>query len=319
MINEEMHSTPYQPEELAEDVSHEPPPMIADPVMDNRLSESSTSVRLAEPGSHEDVIVAENANHRNQSRKRLSLKRRHVMEPECTKTTNDSRLQDRLPDMPLSADDLSDLVLLGAARPNQSTDVAANNRTEQSIERNEGDATTLEYKEYRKEQAPRNRLSLKLRRSSITNANLPQEMFSPASTPRETEPLNLLAQPWIENNDANKTTDAANVLLQLAAGISTTCDTSENTSSISSTGTDQQCETAGPDPEMLLPGGTGSRSLEPSGESREGGGGECERGLNPPLIRGSGASPGKFCKIYVSENTFQAILKPIFPYSITSI
>ena len=40
-------------------------------------------------------------------------------------------------------------------------------------------------------------------------------------------------------------------------------------------------------------------------------------GLNAPLIRG--ASPGKFCKIYVSENAFQAFLKPIFPYSITSV
>ena len=42
-------------------------------------------------------------------------------------------------------------------------------------------------------------------------------------------------------------------------------------------------------------------------------------GLNPPLIRGFGGLPGKFCKIYVSEKAFQAILKPIFPYSITSI
>ena len=32
--------------------------------------------------------------------------------------------------------------------------------------------------------------------------------------------------------------------------------------------------------------------------------------------RGSGR---KFFKIYVSENAFQAILKPFFPYSITSI
>ena len=40
----------------------------------------------------------------------------------------------------------------------------------------------------------------------------------------------------------------------------------------------------------------------------------------PPLIRGvRGGSPGFFFKIYVSENKFQAILKPIFPYSITSI
>ena len=44
------------------------------------------------------------------------------------------------------------------------------------------------------------------------------------------------------------------------------------------------------------------------------------RGGEPPLIRGvRGSSPGKFFNIYVSENTFQAILKPIFPYSITSI
>ena len=34
---------------------------------------------------------------------------------------------------------------------------------------------------------------------------------------------------------------------------------------------------------------------------------------------GPGSSPGKICKISVSENAFQAILKPIFPYSITSI
>ena len=39
------------------------------------------------------------------------------------------------------------------------------------------------------------------------------------------------------------------------------------------------------------------------------------RGGQPPIIRGS----GNFFKIYVSENAFQAILKPIFPYSITSI
>ena len=44
------------------------------------------------------------------------------------------------------------------------------------------------------------------------------------------------------------------------------------------------------------------------------------RGGCPPLIRGvRGTSPGKFFKIYVSENAFQAILKPIFSYSITSI
>ena len=66
---------------------------------------------------------------------------------------------------------------------------------------------------------------------------------------------------------------------------------------------------------MLLPGGGGteSRSLESSGKGRKGG------GMNPLLLGGSGASPGKFFKIYVSENAFQAILKPIFPYSINSI
>ena len=74
---------------------------------------------------------------------------------------------------------------------------------------------------------------------------------------------------------------------------------------------------------MILPGGTERRSHEPSGESREGG----TRGVRewdepppPPLIRGvRGSSPGKKFKIYESEKTFQAILKPIFPFSITSI
>ena len=46
-----------------------------------------------------------------------------------------------------------------------------------------------------------------------------------------------------------------------------------------------------------------------------------ERGNEPPCIRvgGPGTSPEFFFKIYISENAFQAILKPIFPYSITSI
>ena len=34
---------------------------------------------------------------------------------------------------------------------------------------------------------------------------------------------------------------------------------------------------------------------------------------------GSGELPRNFFKIYVSENAFLAILKPSFPYSITSI
>ena len=37
------------------------------------------------------------------------------------------------------------------------------------------------------------------------------------------------------------------------------------------------------------------------------------------LEGGRGELPRKFFKIYVSENAFQAILKPFFPYSITSI
>ena len=71
----------------------------------------------------------------------------------------------------------------------------------------------------------------------------------------------------------------------------------------------------GPDPEMLLPGG----ALKAEGLYRAAkaarGLGEYERGFKPPFILGI---PGIFClKIYVSENAFQAILKPIFPYSIT--
>ena len=81
---------------------------------------------------------------------------------------------------------------------------------------------------------------------------------------------------------------------------------------------------SGPDPEMLLPGegggGTESRGLEPSGESCEG---ESMRGggVNPLFIRGiRGGLPRIFFKnLCVSENAFQAILKPIFPYFITSI
>ena len=44
-------------------------------------------------------------------------------------------------------------------------------------------------------------------------------------------------------------------------------------------------------------------------------------GRKPSLIGGGfgGAPPGVFFKIYVSENAFQAILKPFFPYSITSV
>ena len=60
--------------------------------------------------------------------------------------------------------------------------------------------------------------------------------------------------------------------------------------------------------------------LNRAAKAARGGGGEYEREVDTLLIRGVwGTSPGKFFKIYVSENAFQAILKPIFPYSITSI
>ena len=46
-----------------------------------------------------------------------------------------------------------------------------------------------------------------------------------------------------------------------------------------------------------------------------------ERGLNPTCIGGGsgGSTLEIFLKINVSKNAFQAILKPIFPYSVTSI
>ena len=78
---------------------------------------------------------------------------------------------------------------------------------------------------------------------------------------------------------------------------------------------------SGPDPEMLLPGGGGGggggalKAEVLNRKVKAARGGEYERGVDPPLIRGA----GNFRKIYVSENAFQAILKPTFPYSITSI
>ena len=79
---------------------------------------------------------------------------------------------------------------------------------------------------------------------------------------------------------------------------------------------DLQYPISGLDPEGSFTGGggTSSRRLEPSGASRE-------RGEEAHVHwRGVwGCSPKKFFKIYVSENAFQAILKPFFPYSITSV
>ena len=64
-------------------------------------------------------------------------------------------------------------------------------------------------------------------------------------------------------------------------------------------------------------GGTSSPKLEPSGACRQRG--ESMSGGGGSLEGGSGDFPRNFFKIYVSENAFQAILKPSFPYSITSI
>ena len=55
--------------------------------------------------------------------------------------------------------------------------------------------------------------------------------------------------------------------------------------------------------------GAESRSFELIGASHEWGK-SMRAGVGPPLEK---------MKIYISENAFQAILKPIFPYSITLI
>ena len=77
-------------------------------------------------------------------------------------------------------------------------------------------------------------------------------------------------------------------------------------------------------PEMLLPGGGGggggALKAEVLNRAAKAVRGESMRGGCTPLsLGGSGDLPQNFIKIYVSENAFQAILKPIFPYSITSI
>ena len=63
---------------------------------------------------------------------------------------------------------------------------------------------------------------------------------------------------------------------------------------------------------MLSPGGALKAEVL-SVAAKAARGGEYERGM-PRSHQGGGpgTSPGKFFKIYVSENAFQAILKPIF-------
>ena len=75
---------------------------------------------------------------------------------------------------------------------------------------------------------------------------------------------------------------------------------------------------------MLLPGEVGGGEVKAevlNGEAKTtmGGGGGSMRGGLPFSFWGVWGLPWNVLKIYVSESAFQAILKPIFPYSITSI
>ena len=64
---------------------------------------------------------------------------------------------------------------------------------------------------------------------------------------------------------------------------------------------------------MLLPGALEAEVLNRAAKAARGEGESMRGGLNPLSLGGpGGASAGKFCKIYVSENAFQAILKPFF-------
>ena len=56
-----------------------------------------------------------------------------------------------------------------------------------------------------------------------------------------------------------------------------------------------------------------------NGEAKTTMGGGSMRGGLPFSFWGVWGLPWNVLKIYVSESAFQAILKPIFPYSITSI
>ena len=75
-------------------------------------------------------------------------------------------------------------------------------------------------------------------------------------------------------------------------------------------------------PRDVVAGGGGgaliAEVLNRVGKATMGGGREYERGLPPLSLEGPGGLPLKVFKKYVSENAFRSILKPIFPYSITS-
>ena len=230
---EETPSMQDLPNNLAEDVLPEPPRQqqsttvavndTAEPGNDAEVSDPSITARFTElptefSDQNEDICVEENANTKNQApRKRLSLKRRRLSEPEQITTTNV---------MPISPNDFAELVLLEVARPHQSTSVTVNDPAEQGNDQNEGDIT-VEENENTQKQAPRKRLSLKLRHSSCLTANRQEEISALASVTTasaETEPLVFTAEPLLEINDTNETTitDAVHMLLQLAAGTSGT-------------------------------------------------------------------------------------------------
>ena len=68
---------------------------------------------------------------------------------------------------------------------------------------------------------------------------------------------------------------------------------------------------------VVYGGGGGGGALKAEGLNRAAQ--EYERGLSPPPPIIGGGSGENFYLIYVSENACQPFLKPIFPYSITSI
>ena len=75
--------------------------------------------------------------------------------------------------------------------------------------------------------------------------------------------------------------------------------------------------TSGLDPEGSFTGGGGALQAQDLKQAAQ-----AVSVVRKPLLNEMGVrgySPGIFFKIYVSENAFQAILKPFFPYSIASV